>query len=177
MDKSAHDRAALRNSGAGGHLVRAADKRPLCKIFLIRAEHIGVDTQSVCRSAILRQIARVMSIIPTLRCWLKHFPLTPAVEGMKSAWRRACVTAGMRHVKFHDFRHSCVTILVGLGGDLYTISKMLGHCSAKSTQQYTHLQVAPVYVSPRVIYEAPVSDYHYRDDRAKREHKWPERRL
>lgn len=34
---------------------------------------------------------------------------------------------------------------------------------------------APVYVPPRVIYEAPASVYRYRDDRAWREHEWRER--
>lgn len=34
---------------------------------------------------------------------------------------------------------------------------------------------APVYVPPRVIYEAPVPVYRYRDDRAWREHEWRER--
>lgn len=32
----------------------------------------------------------------------------------------------MPHVNFHDLRHSCASVLVGLGVDLYTISKVLG---------------------------------------------------
>jgi integrase len=32
----------------------------------------------------------------------------------------------MPHVKFHDLRHSCASILVGLGVDLYTITKAMG---------------------------------------------------
>ena len=34
---------------------------------------------------------------------------------------------------------------------------------------------APVYAPPRVIYEAPVPVYRYRDDAAWREHEWRER--
>lgn len=63
------------------------------------------------------------------------------VDGAKSAWRRARVKAGMEHVNFHDLRHSCASIMLGLGVDLYTISKILGHSSAQTTQRYSHLQV------------------------------------
>jgi integrase len=34
--------------------------------------------------------------------------------------------AGMPHVNLHDLRHSCASILVGLGVDLYTITKAMG---------------------------------------------------
>lgn len=112
------------------------------EIFLIRAEHIGVDTIRLPANHTKTNRARVIPIIPALRPWLEHFPLTLTVEGMKSAWRRARVTAGMPHVNFHDLRHSCASILVGLGVDLYTISKVLGHSSVQSTQRYAHLQVS-----------------------------------
>jgi integrase len=111
------------------------------EIFLIRAEHIGVDTIRLPAGHTKTNRARVIPIIPALRPWLEHFPLTLTVEGMKSAWRRARLTAGMPHVNFHDLRHSCASILVGLGVDLYTISKVLGHSSVQSTQRYAHLQV------------------------------------
>ena len=86
-------------------------------------------------------MARVVPIIPALRPWLKHFPLTLTVEGLKSNWQRARVRAGMDHVNFHDLRHSCASIMLGLGVDLYTISKILGHSTIQTTQRYSHLQV------------------------------------
>lgn len=113
------------------------------EIFLIRAEHIGADTIMLPASHTKTNRARVIPIIPALRPWLEHFPLTLTVEGMKSAWRHARVIAGMPHVNFHDLRHSCVSILVAFGVDLYTISKVLGHSSLQSTQRYAHLQVEP----------------------------------
>lgn len=111
------------------------------EIFQIRTEHIGVDTIRLPASHTKTNRPRVIPIIPALRPWLEHFPLTLTIEGMKSAWRRARVTAGMPHVNFHALRHSCASILVGLGVDLYTISKVLGHSSVQSTQRYAHLQV------------------------------------
>ncbi|SHN43976.1 Phage integrase family protein [Duganella sacchari] len=61
--------------------------------------------------------------------------------GVQSSWRRARVKAGMPHVNFHDLRHSCASIMLSLGVDLYTISKILGYANVQTTQRYAHLQV------------------------------------
>lgn len=111
------------------------------ELFKIRAEHIGEDTIMIPASHTKTNRAKVVPIIPALRPWLKHFPLTLTVEGLKSNWQRARVRAGMEHVNFHDLRHSCASIMLGLGVDLYTISKILGHSTIQTTQRYSHLQV------------------------------------
>lgn len=111
------------------------------EIFQIRAEHIGADTITLPSSHTKTLKSRVIPIIPALRPWMAHFPLTMTVDGAKSAWRRARVKAGMEHVNFHDLRHSCASIMLGLGVDLYTISKILGHSNVQTTQRYSHLQV------------------------------------
>ena len=41
-----------------------------------------------------------------------------------------------KHLIFHMSRHTCATILLYYGADLYTVSKILGHTSIKSTQIY-----------------------------------------
>lgn len=41
-----------------------------------------------------------------------------------------------KHMYFHMSRHTCATILLYYGADLYTVSKILGHTSIKSTQIY-----------------------------------------
>lgn len=111
------------------------------ELFKIRAEHIGVDTITLPASHTKTNKIRVIPIIPALRPWLRHFPLTMTVDGIKSAWRRARVAADMEHVNFHDLRHSCASIMIGLGVDLYTISKVLGHSNTSMTERYAHLQV------------------------------------
>lgn len=46
-------------------------------------------------------------------------------------------TAGVeKHVTFHMSRHTCATLLLYYGTDLYTVSKILGHKSIKTTQVY-----------------------------------------
>lgn len=119
-------------------LLTGARRGELCQI---RAEHIGEDVIMIPASHTKTNLARVVPIIPALRPWLKHFPLTLSVEGLKSNWQRARVRAGMEHVNFHDLRHSCASIMLGLGVDLYTISKILGHSTIQTTQRYSHLQV------------------------------------
>ena len=111
------------------------------ELFQIRAEHIGSDTITIPSSHTKTLRPRVVPIIPALRPWLEYFPLTITVEGVKSAWQRARVHAGMEHVNFHDLRHSCASILLGLGVDLYTIGKILGHSNTQTTQRYAHLQI------------------------------------
>lgn len=112
------------------------------ELFLIRAEHIGQDTIEIPASHTKTLKSRVIPIVPALRPWLDQFPLTIKPEGIKSAFRRAREAAGMPHVHFHDLRHSCASILISLGVDLYTISKILGHSNVQTTQRYAHLQVA-----------------------------------
>lgn len=49
-------------------------------------------------------------------------------------WAKA---AGIeKHVTFHMSRHTCATLLLYYGADLYTVSKILGHTSIKTTQIY-----------------------------------------
>jgi integrase len=111
------------------------------ELVKIRAEDIGPDTISLPSSHTKTLKARVIPIIPALRPWLVYFPTEVGVEGIKTAWQRARVKAGMEHVNFHDLRHSCASIMLGLGVDLYTISKILGHSTVQTTQRYSHLQV------------------------------------
>ena len=49
-------------------------------------------------------------------------------------WAKA---AGIeKNMTFHMSRHTCATLLLYYGADLYTVSKILGHTSIKTTQVY-----------------------------------------
>ena len=49
-------------------------------------------------------------------------------------WAKA---AGIeKHVTFHMSRHTCATLLLYFGADIYTVSKILGHTSIQTTQIY-----------------------------------------
>lgn len=46
---------------------------------------------------------------------------------------------GFRHIRLHDLRHSCATLLLRNGVPLLEIQKWLGHSNIITTQRYSHL--------------------------------------
>jgi integrase len=51
-----------------------------------------------------------------------------------------CVSAaGIEDFRFHDLRHCFATDIVNGGGSIYTVAKLLGHKSAKTSEIYSHL--------------------------------------
>jgi integrase len=119
-------------------LLTGARRGEICKI---EKEDIGRDAILLRAGNTKTLKTRSVPIFPALRPWLKHLPLKVSAEGIKTGFQRARTAAGMEHVNFHDFRHSCASILVGLGVDLYTVSKILGHSTVKTTERYAHLQM------------------------------------
>jgi integrase len=121
-------------------LLTGCRRGEVCKI---KPDDIGADTIKLQAGNTKTLRYREVPIVPALRPWLKYLPLAINFEGVKSGFRRAREASDMPHVHFHDLRHSCATILLGLGVDLYVVRDILGHTSIKTTERYTHTQVAP----------------------------------
>jgi integrase len=118
-------------------LLTGARRGEVCKIL---AEDIGRDSILIRAGNTKSFKTRSVPIVPALRPWLRYLPLPINYEGVKTGFRRARERAGLPGVHFHDLRHSCAAILIGLGVDLYTVSKILGHASVKTTERYAHMQ-------------------------------------
>lgn len=121
-------------------LLTGCRRGEVCKIA---PEDIGADVIRIQAGNTKTLRYREVPIVPALRPWLAYLPLSVTFEGVKSGIRRARVKAGLPGIGFHILRHSCATILLQSGADLYTISKILGHSSVKVTERYSHMQTLP----------------------------------
>lgn len=79
--------------------------------------------------------ARFVPVVPQIARYLKRLPI-----GVHASTLSHSVSDAMPGVRFHDLRHSCASLLLAAGVDLYTISKILGHSSIQMTQRYSHLE-------------------------------------
>lgn len=57
-------------------------------------------------------------------------------EHVGNLMKKAGIT---KHVSFHTSRHTFATMMLTLGADLYTVSKLLGHTNIKTTQIYAEV--------------------------------------
>jgi integrase len=89
---------------------------------------------------------RMVPVVSTVRPWLKMLPI-----GLHASTLSHAVSRAMPGVRFHDLRHSCASLLLAAGVDLYTISKILGHSTIQVTQRYAHLETKALKKAMRKI--------------------------
>jgi integrase len=58
----------------------------------------------------------------------------------KKAFEGACRRAGVDDLHFHDLRHTFASWWVQDGGDLYRLSRILGHTTLQMSSRYAHLR-------------------------------------
>jgi integrase len=90
--------------------------------------------------------ARIVPVVLLLRPWLRMLPI-----GLHPSTLSHAVSRAMPGVRFHDLRHSCASLLLAAGVDLYTISKILGHSTIQVTQRYSHLETKALKKAMRKI--------------------------
>jgi len=93
----------------------------------------------------------------------------------KKGFIGACRRAGLEDSRFHDLRHTFASWWVQSGGDLYRLSRILGHASLQMTARYGHLRTDDLHdelerVSQKRTQErqirAPKWSGDHREDRA-----------
>ncbi|WP_373454181.1 tyrosine-type recombinase/integrase [Bordetella genomosp. 1] len=83
---------------------------------------------------------RVVPMLPKIASYAaRHLPPTISYRSMMIWFRKAAEAVGRPGLHFHDLRHSTASAMVQAGMPLYTVGKVLGHKSARSTSRYAHL--------------------------------------
>ncbi len=79
-----------------------------------------------------------------------HNPRTfKAYVDIQYAFTKALKRAGITDYKFHDNRHTYASLFMMNGGDLATLSRLLGHKSLKMTMRYAHF--APAHMQKATV--------------------------
>ena len=65
-------------------------------------------------------------------------PIHPDV--LRKHKNRYADEAGLKHIRLHDFRHSCASVLINSGASIMVVAKFLGHAKIDETlNTYSHL--------------------------------------
>jgi integrase/recombinase XerD len=64
---------------------------------------------------------------------------------MKNGFVAACKRAGLTGFRWHDLRHTFASWFVQGGGDLYHLSRILGHATVQMTTRYSHLRTGDLH--------------------------------
>jgi integrase len=67
------------------------------------------------------------------------FDATRHQASWRSAWRSLLKAAGLEKLRFHDLRHTFITLMAERGVPLPVVQSMVGHMSARMTRYYTHI--------------------------------------
>jgi hypothetical protein len=74
-------------------------------------------------------------------CENHHFDFTKPMKSWRSAWRSLTKKAGLKGLRFHDLRHSSITVLAESGLSDSTIMAVAGHVSQQMLRHYSHIRM------------------------------------
>lgn len=79
--------------------------------------------------------------------------LAPDLEHVSDRLFKKCIDlAGVKRIKFHNLRSSFAANFCMNGGDVYTLSKMLGHSTVEMTsRKYAHLHPSHLLKASHIV--------------------------
>lgn len=124
-----------------------------CDIVALRWKNVSFDENGNVWLSIIQQKTQETITLPLCNEAVRHLPARENARmdervfaGLISLGRsneilhRWTDAAGIsKHVTFHTARHTHATMMLALGVDLYTVSKLLGHSNIQTTQIYAKL--------------------------------------
>ena len=117
----------------------------LAEIAGLRKDALGATVRVLGKGSKARAIPISPSLVAELRSigdqdflWTTSTATPMSISGIKSVYRRIFALAGVRGGP-HALRHTFATEYLRAGGDLYRLSRILGHSNTRITERYLHL--------------------------------------
>ena len=85
---------------------------------------------------------------------------------MKNGFVAACKRANVADFRWHDLRHTFASWFVQDGGDLYHLSRILGHASVEMTTRYGHLRTDDLHAELQRVAQMRTQEHRIRNGRA-----------
>lgn len=128
----------------------AAAPTPECRAAIMIAAYTGLRAGELLAAAPARAgvilvhdsksgAARAVPVAGPAKPYLKALPLRMAYRTLAGQFWKARKAAGMRHVRFHDLRHTAASMLANTGASLPIIGAILGHKAPATTKRYAHI--------------------------------------
>ena len=108
----------------------------------VRGGFIHLDRTSKTRTL------QLVPLHPKVAGIAARLPLGASDDQVRDSWAKAREACGLKHVRWHDLRHTCASWLVQAGVPLHTVSEVLGHSSMAMTRRYAHL--SPEHLSDAI---------------------------
>lgn len=130
------------------------------ELLSLRLEQIDLPRREVhlelTKTGSPRRVPLSVTAADTIRALLERRgrPATPflfcksdggRIGDPKKGFKAACRRAGIKDFRYHDLRHTFASWWVQEGGDLYRLSRILGHATLQMTARYGHLRTADLH--------------------------------
>lgn len=136
------------------------------ELFGLTLSHVDLTRREITldstKSGAPRRVPLSDQAIGTIRILLEHRTaknspyLLAKPDGnrfvdMKNGFEAARKRAGLNDLRWHDLRHTFASRFVQDGGDLYYLSRILGHTTVQMTARYSHMRMDDLHAELRRV--------------------------